>query len=1220
HIDTLAYGVLNAPLLQISGWPAPPNGQETLTICFFDQPDCCTTLTFSVPCDTDCDFTATVTLLPCEANGLLRFSLTTSSNDPNLPWVMANINGQYFGRFAMNTTVEIGQIINDGSFGVLDVVVEAWAGPSSGPICSVTVPVDVSGCVSNCEIPGLEAEPLGCTQFGAYEVLLSFATDSLVGRNLDIYVNGDQIATNAAPVDWPVEVFPYNPGQSQDVITICYTDDPDCCESIAVDPLPCNCPGFGDVTIAPNNCRDDGTFTATLNIGTPAPAVGTVFIVESANYIAEFTFADLPVEIGPFPGTGAPQTVHVYIPGTDCQETATFITPNCGNGGCIFTSVIAEPYSCDGGQFLIDVAVQVNNPGTSGYFIFADGQINGPYSYNEPFVTLGPFDGDAVTVYDLLILDIEDPSCFGYAEVGPIDCGMVCDITNLLVQPLGCNDDGTYNIFLNFEVDNPGNDFFEVYGRNGNLIGYYSLDERPIVIEGLSPSASGEGYLRVCINDRPNCCEVIEFPEPDCVDVCRISDVQAEFAYCDDAGNFYVRLSFNFDNVSSGGFRVFGNGQDYGTYSYTMPFPVVVGPIAPTGALVYELIVADLNHPDCRGFTTFGAFDCNNDPQVCITFDEFETAVNDTINLAFGNPRDSIYDEEGVIFNAVAVPLGNNTNFFDWVVGSANAPCGLVGSGGNLYVNGGVEMDFSQFPSVPTTVTFDFTFCNNSTVIPQIVIGVNGELYSGPINDLPGDLPGGITIEFIPLANSLSQGQIILHGPIEQLLIGGQRIFIDNLCFNQPPPQLDDCISFDVYDGFPTDTLADFGQPQDMLYEEDGVIVTARRIEWNGGANFFTGVYDFDESGCGVMDDDDAALHFGGALRFNFTGLLNLPESVSFDLAFCPGQEQNILLLINGESYRGAISALPDMLSNVAITAMISTPNGHIWRVELTGTVEAFEIGGSGLAIDDVCFNTAPQEEEVWPGDANADNIAHHIDLLNIGLAYGFQGTPRLVDGANWTGVAAASWPQEFANGVNYKHADCNGDGVVDANDRQVLAQNYGLTHGPLGAVPSLPGTDIDPPAYIDFPGLIPVGTSFNIPIIVGSQNLPIQDVYGIAFTVVFDPQVFDPGALEIAYPVSWFGEPGINTLSIDRTYAAEGRIEVALTRTDQNNVSGYGPVAYLIGIIDDIAGFRPDTEVSIENVVAISVDEVLIPVQGRTVKFELQYKEEEPPAEAKGV
>ncbi|MCB0565246.1 MAG: hypothetical protein KDD01_12800, partial [Phaeodactylibacter sp.] len=708
--------------------------------------------------------------------------------------------------FAMNTTVEFGQIINDGSFGVLDVVVEAWPGIFTGAACSVTVPVDVSGCVSNCEIPGLEAEPLGCTDFGAYEVLLSFATDSLAGRNLDIYVNGDQIATNAAPVDWPVEVFPYNPGQSQDVITVCYTDDPDCCESIAIDPLPCYCsditgitatpqpcqqggsyyvevnldyepngfpffflavdgqfygeylfsdlpitvgpfsgngeehlfyaygdgqcqqveawisgqncpcPGFGDVTILPNNCRDDGTFTAMLNIATPAPGVGTVFIVESDNYIEEFTFADLPVEIGPFSGTGGPQTVHVFIPGTDCQETVTFITPNCGNGGCIFSSVVAEPHSCDGGQFLIDVAVQVNNPGALGYFIFADGQINGPYSYNEPFVTLGPFDGDAVTVYDLLILDIEDPSCFGYAEVGPIDCGMVCDITNLLVQPLGCNDNGTYNVFLNFEVDNPGNDFFEVYGRNDNLIGYYRLDERPIVIEGLSPSASGEGYLRVCINDRPNCCEVIEFPEPDCVDVCRISDVQAEFAYCDDAGNFYVRLSFNFDNVSSGGFRVFGNGQDYGTYSYTMPFPVVVGPIAPTGALVYELIVADLNHPDCRSFTTFDAFDCNNDPQVCITFDEFETAVNDTINLAFGNPRDSIYDEEGVIFNAVAVPLGNNTNYFDWVVGSANAPCGLVASDGNLYVNGGVEMDFSQFPSVPTTVTFDFTFCNNSTV------------------------------------------------------------------------------------------------------------------------------------------------------------------------------------------------------------------------------------------------------------------------------------------------------------------------------------------------------------------------------------------------------------------------------------------------------------------------------------------------------------------------
>ncbi|MCB0550128.1 MAG: T9SS type A sorting domain-containing protein [Phaeodactylibacter sp.] len=1082
--------------------------------------------------------------------------------------------------------------------------------------CCVEVAFDLP--CHPCEIFDVHLQPLDCNADGNFFFVVDFEAAGNFGSTFFLMA-GDGYNASFQYSDLPVTLGPL-PGNGQPV-SVWINDESQFCQvDLEMQAPNCSpCPWLSGVTITPNDCRDDGTFTAMLNIVTPAPAIGNLFVVKSGDYIAEFSVADLPVEIGPFPGTGGPREVHVFFPGTDCQATATFITPNCGNGDCIFSSVIAEPHSCDGGQFMVDVEVHVNNPGNLGYYIFADGQIFGPYSYNELFVTIGPFAGDGMEEYGILILDIADPSCFGFTEVGPIDCDAGCEIFDVVVDPLDCNPDGSYNLFLDFEVVHPGNDFFEVFGPNGDLIGYYRLDERPVIVEGIPLTSSGEGHLRVCINDRPGCCREVAYPQPNCGGNCSISDVHAEFAYCDADGNYFVRLSFNFENTDSPGFRVFGNGQDYGTFSYTMPFPVIVGPIAPTGALAYELIVADLGNPDCRSFTTFGAFDCDADTEVCITFDEFETAPNDTINLAFGQPRDSIYDEGGVVFNAVPVPLGNNTNYYEWVVGAAGSACGPMTLDGNLGVNGGVEIHFGHLPALPTTIAFDFTFCNTSTVVPQIVIGANGEVFSGSLTDLPDELPGGIGLEFIPLANSLARGRIILHGPVEHLLIGGHRIFLDNLCFNQPLPTNDDCLSFDVYDGAPSDTLANYGHPDEMEYVEDGVVVTARAIEWNGAANYFTGVYAFENDNCG-FGDDDAALSFGGALRFNFAPLSNLPTEITFDLAFCQGQSQNILLVVNGEQYRGSISDLPDMLANVSVMAVSNTLSGNIWTIKLTGTVEAFVIGGSALTIDDVCFNAPQEEEEVWPGDANADNIAHHIDLLNIGLAYGYQGTPRFEDDANWLAFSAGDWPQSFADGTNYKHADCNGDGVVDENDRQVLAQNYGLTHGPLSAPPFLPGTDTDPPVYVDFPAQVPVGTSFNIPIVVGTSRLPMQDVYGIAFTVVFDPVVFPPSAMEVIYPVSWFGEPGINTLSIDRTYAAEGRIEIAITRTDQNNVSGYGPVAHLIGIIDDIAGLKPDTDVAIENIRAISVDEGQIPVQGRSVQFELQYKEDEPKADANGI
>ena len=36
-----------------------------------------------------------------------------------------------------------------------------------------------------------------------------------------------------------------------------------------------------------------------------------------------------------------------------------------------------------------------------------------------------------------------------------------------------------------------------------------------------------------------------------------------------------------------------------------------------------------------------------------------------------------------------------------------------------------------------------------------------------------------------------------------------------------------------------------------------------------------------------------------------------------------------------------------------------------------------------------------------------------------------------------WTAQAATDWGQTFASSVDYKHADCNGDGIVDANDNK---------------------------------------------------------------------------------------------------------------------------------------------------------------------------------------
>ena len=175
---------------------------------------------------------------------------------------------------------------------------------------------------------------------------------------------------------------------------------------------------------------------------------------------------------------------------------------------------------------------------------------------------------------------------------------------------------------------------------------------------------------------------------------------------------------------------------------------------------------------------------------------------------------------------------------------------------------------------------------------------------------------------------------------------------------------------------------------------------------------------------------------------------------------------------------------------------------------------------------------------------------------------------------ASWNGFMSPNWGGEFADGLNHKHADANGDGIVDATDEEVLAQNYGLTHGPVAPFEALPYTDLDPPVFMDLDELdeLPAGTNVEIPVVAGSADIMINDIYGLAFILELDPEIFDMNSLEVIYPTSWFGEPEINTTHLHRIYP-DGRIEVALTRTDHNNVSGFGPIMYLRIIIDDIAG-----------------------------------------------
>ncbi|MFK5982512.1 MAG: hypothetical protein QM499_06335 [Flavobacteriaceae bacterium] len=128
---------------------------------------------------------------------------------------------------------------------------------------------------------------------------------------------------------------------------------------------------------------------------------------------------------------------------------------------------------------------------------------------------LSGYDDDYIKV---CINDIE--GCCKEKEWNAPDCngqGGDCNISELEVEIGECNPNGSYPLTINFDYENTnGQEYFDLFVRNGELIGYYLLSELPLTIPNFELSGYDDDYIKVCINDIEGCCQEIEWEAPDC--------------------------------------------------------------------------------------------------------------------------------------------------------------------------------------------------------------------------------------------------------------------------------------------------------------------------------------------------------------------------------------------------------------------------------------------------------------------------------------------------------------------------------------------------------------------------------------------------------------------------------------------------------------------------------------------------------------------------------
>lgn len=225
-----------------------------------------------------------------------------------------------------------------------------------------------------------------------------------------------------------------------------------------------------------------------------------------------------------------------------------------------------------------------------------------------------------------------------------------------------------------------------------------------------------------------------------------------------------------------------------------------------------------------------------------------------------------------------------------------------------------------------------------------------------------------------------------------------------------------------------------------------------------------------------------------------------------------------------------------------------------------------FEMNG-GLQSDSIWVDITTSSC-VWAGDADTNTIVNNFDLLPLGLGYGETGAMRPNAGIDYDCEPALNFANQTPmTGINYKHSDTNGDGIVNADDTTAILLNWGQIHlrnsssAPLNAIPF----------YVE-PDMALPGQMLQIPIILGDSSILADSIYGIAFTINYDETMTDTSSVSVDFNTSWLGTINSDMISVQKDFYYQGKIEVAVVRTDQTNRDGMGQIGTLnLTIKDDI-------------------------------------------------
>jgi hypothetical protein len=642
------FGTFNINQLPLTINHFPWNGQpiNSVRVCFVFSTNppqyCCETKEFPVPtCLPQACLIENLTVVTgdCTSDSTYVVTINFTALNP-LPGNIFAVydNGVLFGTYNLT---QLPLVIanfhwNGANNNVIRVCMTGVNVPPTSYTCCAIKEFPVPSCLFHgpCDIHDLTAVPGNCEPNGTYHLTINFGVNNPPSTTFGVWANGTFFGTyNLNQLPLTIPNYPWD-SAAVDFVKVCFSTNGaiGCCATKEFQVPPCVYSGscaINDLTAVPGDCTGDSTYVLKINFIAVNPPSSSFVVFANGTLFGTYNLSQLPLTITNFPWNGgAVDVVKVCFPNSTnistCCATKEFQVPTClGQSNCSINNLHAVVGDCTSDStYNLTINFSVNNPIGTSFGVWANGNFLGIFNLSQLPLTIPnfPWNGSPVNTVKVCFGNAGVVTCCAVAEFHVPTCltqGGPCEVLNLKVDTGGCTGDSLYSVTINFTVNNPPSNAFQLYA-NGSLFGTYSLNQLPLTIPNFPWNGGVNDVVKVCIVPGPNivaCCAIKEFPVPTCLfnNPCGLGDLHVIKTKCL-CGKFFAIVWFTYQTAGSGGYDVYQNGNLLGNFPYNTPQPLILGEFLGDSTTHYEFTVKDHNHPDCHTSATLGTVNCGTTP------------------------------------------------------------------------------------------------------------------------------------------------------------------------------------------------------------------------------------------------------------------------------------------------------------------------------------------------------------------------------------------------------------------------------------------------------------------------------------------------------------------------------------------------------------------------------------------------------------------------------